>query len=117
MTWDSIGCGSAPNDGTGDTLRAAGLKLNANFSTICDAIDALDAEKQDCLVPFTVTSPVPAAVDTTLSTGVVLTLLSAVAPQFNTTNQRVNEIAAAVNALRTLVIEWLAKSVTQGVQS
>lgn len=29
MAYDPINLGSAPNDGTGDTLRAAGTKINA----------------------------------------------------------------------------------------
>ena len=31
MTRQNIGIGSAANDGNGDTLRAAGQKINANF--------------------------------------------------------------------------------------
>ena len=31
MTRQNISIGSSANDGTGDTLRAAGTKINANF--------------------------------------------------------------------------------------
>lgn len=34
MTRQNISVGSAANDGTGDTLRAAGTKINANFSEL-----------------------------------------------------------------------------------
>ena len=34
MTRQNIGIGSAANDGTGDTLRAAGQKINENFSEL-----------------------------------------------------------------------------------
>jgi hypothetical protein len=32
MAFQSIGLGSVANDGTGDTLRIAGSKINANFA-------------------------------------------------------------------------------------
>ena len=38
MAKSIIGVGSIANDGTGDTLRAAGLKINDNFSEIYNAI-------------------------------------------------------------------------------
>ena len=34
MTRQSISVGTVANDGTGDTLRSAGQKINANFSEI-----------------------------------------------------------------------------------
>jgi len=34
MTRQSISTGSAANDGTGDTLRSAGTKINANFGEL-----------------------------------------------------------------------------------
>ena len=34
MTRQNISIGSAANDGTGDTLRQAGTKINANFVEI-----------------------------------------------------------------------------------
>ena len=34
MTKQSIGLGSSPNDGTGDTIRAGGDKINDNFDEI-----------------------------------------------------------------------------------
>ena len=34
MTMQTIGIGSAANDGTGDTLRSAGTKINANFTEL-----------------------------------------------------------------------------------
>src|SRR5262245_38543837 len=42
-----INVGSSPNDGTGDSLRAAMIKINANFSNLFDSL--------------AVTNPVPAA--------------------------------------------------------
>jgi len=36
MTKQSISLGSAANDGTGDTLRAAGQKINENFTELYD---------------------------------------------------------------------------------
>ena len=34
MTRQNINVGSAANDGTGDTLRSAGLKINQNFQEV-----------------------------------------------------------------------------------
>ena len=34
MTKQAIGLGSSPNDGTGDTIRAGGDKINDNFDEI-----------------------------------------------------------------------------------
>lgn len=34
MTQQTIATGSAANDGTGDTLRSAGTKINANFTEV-----------------------------------------------------------------------------------
>ena len=34
MTRQNIGIGSSANDGTGDTLRQAGQKINANFTEV-----------------------------------------------------------------------------------
>jgi hypothetical protein len=34
MTMQTIGIGSAANDGTGDTLRSAGTKINENFTEL-----------------------------------------------------------------------------------
>src|SRR5262245_30326219 len=34
MTQQQIAIGANPNDGTGDTLRGAGIKLNANFTEL-----------------------------------------------------------------------------------
>ena len=34
MTRQNINIGSAANDGTGDTLRSAGTKINQNFQEI-----------------------------------------------------------------------------------
>ena len=34
MTFQSIGLGSSANDGTGDTIRAGGDKINDNFTEI-----------------------------------------------------------------------------------
>jgi hypothetical protein len=39
----SINVGSAPNDGSGDSLRAAAVKANENFSDIETAIDSLES--------------------------------------------------------------------------
>lgn len=38
MTRQNIGLGSSANDGTGDTLRTAGTKINANFTEIYTAL-------------------------------------------------------------------------------
>lgn len=38
MTKQVIGLGTTPNDHTGDSLRVAGTKLNANFTEIYTAI-------------------------------------------------------------------------------
>ena len=34
MTQQTINIGSAANDGKGDTLRSAGIKMNANFTEL-----------------------------------------------------------------------------------
>ena len=34
MAYQSISLGSSANDGTGDSLRSAGTKINANFTEI-----------------------------------------------------------------------------------
>tara|TARA_R110000782_G_scaffold20490_9_gene55382 strand:- start:1062 stop:1256 length:195 start_codon:yes stop_codon:yes gene_type:complete len=36
MAKQTISIGSAANDGTGDTLRSAGSKINANFTELYD---------------------------------------------------------------------------------
>lgn len=36
MTQQTINTGSAANDGTGDTLRTAATKINANFTDLYD---------------------------------------------------------------------------------
>ena len=38
MAYQSIGLGSSANDGNGDTLRAAGTKINANFTEIYNLV-------------------------------------------------------------------------------
>ena len=38
MTRQSVNIGSFANDGTGDTLRNAGTKINANFSELYSAM-------------------------------------------------------------------------------
>lgn len=38
MALTQIDIGSAPNDGTGDTLREAGIIINANFEIIGDIL-------------------------------------------------------------------------------
>ena len=43
MAYQSLGLGSTADDGTGDTLRAGGTKLNANFVEIYTLLgDATD---------------------------------------------------------------------------
>ena len=39
MTQQTISTGSAANDGTGDTLRSAGTKINANFTELYGRLD------------------------------------------------------------------------------
>lgn len=39
MTQQTISTGSAANDGTGDTLRSAGTKINANFTEVYGRLD------------------------------------------------------------------------------
>jgi len=36
MAQQTINIGASANDGTGDTLRAAGAKINANFTELYD---------------------------------------------------------------------------------
>ncbi len=38
-----VGVGTNPGDGTGDTLRAGALKINASLTTLADAVEALQA--------------------------------------------------------------------------
>ena len=38
MAYQSLGLGSAADDGTGDTLRAGGDKINDNFSELYTAL-------------------------------------------------------------------------------
>ena len=40
MTQQTISTGSSANDGTGDTLRSAGTKINANFTEVYGRLDA-----------------------------------------------------------------------------
>ena len=47
MTRQNISIGSAANDGTGDTLRQAGTKINANFVEIYQRFGA----DSDILMP------------------------------------------------------------------
>ena len=46
MARQIINVGSAANDGTGDTLRAAGAKMNANFDEIDKAVRSLNAGRR-----------------------------------------------------------------------
>lgn len=43
MTLQTINIGAAPNDGTGDSLRVTGGKLNANFTALLNAFGGNDA--------------------------------------------------------------------------
>jgi len=43
MAKQTINLGTAPNDGSGDTLRAAGSKMNANFTELYEALDGKQA--------------------------------------------------------------------------
>lgn len=43
MAKQTIGIGASANDGTGDTLRTAGGKINGNFTELYNASDALYA--------------------------------------------------------------------------
>ena len=51
MTFQSINLGSAPNDGTGDDLRTAGGKINANFDTLFSRIDLATTEVAGLMSP------------------------------------------------------------------
>ena len=41
MAQQSINLGTTANDGTGDTLRAAGLKVNSNFNEVYSNVSTL----------------------------------------------------------------------------
>lgn len=54
MAQQTIGIGSAPNDGTGDTLRDAGDKINDNFTELYAAVGTIpgaytDEQAQDAV--------------------------------------------------------------------
>ena len=38
MAYQGINTGSIPNDGTGDTLQAGAVKINANFTEVYDTL-------------------------------------------------------------------------------
>ena len=38
MAYQGINTGSVPNDGTGDTLQAGAVKINANFTEVYDTL-------------------------------------------------------------------------------
>lgn len=42
MPFDPINVGTSENDGTGDSLRAGGLKINANLNELFNRVAALD---------------------------------------------------------------------------
>jgi len=66
MAKQTIDVGTSANDGTGDTLRAAGTKINANFTETYDAIDALGDgldDKQDAAPSLTVLAGVTPIAD------------------------------------------------------
>jgi len=51
MTFQAINLGAVPNDGTGDDLRTAGGKINANFGTLFDRIDLATTESAGLMSP------------------------------------------------------------------
>lgn len=77
MAKQTISTGTAANDGTGDTLRGAGIKINANFDDLYGGVLFSSGENKtststaSVLVPLTTCDPSSATFNLTLPDGSV----------------------------------------------
>lgn len=78
MANQSINIGSAPNDGTGDNLRAGATKINQNFTEIYTAL----GDGTNLSVTETVQDAVGDAISAGIQTGITVT--------YNDTNNQIN---------------------------
>lgn len=91
----NIGVGSAPNDGTGDTLRDAFVAVNSMTTEIYGA-DFVDYDK--LAGEFTTASALTAAtdLDVDFSTAAVFTTTSSIAMDLNFTNAEIGQVKTIV---------------------
>lgn len=91
----NIGVGSAPNDGTGDTLRDAFVAVNSMTTEIYGA-DFVDYDK--LAGEFTTSSALIAAtdLDVDFSTAAVFTTTSSIAMDLNFTNAEIGQVKTIV---------------------
>ena len=91
----NIGVGSAPNDGTGDTLRDAFVAVNSMTTEIYGA-DFVDYDK--LAGEFTTASALIAAtdLDVDFSTAAVFTTTSSIAMDLNFTNAEIGQVKTIV---------------------
>jgi len=91
----NIGVGSAPNDGTGDTLRDAFVAVNSMTTEIYGA-DFVDYDK--LAGEFTTSSAFTAATDFDIdfSTAAVFTTTSAIAMDLNFTNAEIGQVKTII---------------------
>jgi len=91
----NIGVGSAPNDGTGDTLRDAFVAVNSMTTEIYGA-DFVDYDK--LAGEFTTSSPFTAATDFNIdfSTAAVFTTTSAIAMDLNFTSAEIGQVKTII---------------------
>lgn len=91
----NIGVGSEPNDGNGDTLRAAFVAVNSMTTEIYGA-DFVDYDK--LAGEFTTSSALIAATDLNIdfSTAAVFTTTSAIAMDLNFTNAEVGQVKTII---------------------
>ena len=78
MAYQSLGIGSSLNDGTGDTLRSGGSKINDNFSEIYTLIgdgESLSSGISSSATVITLTAPtISGAVGGTQTSATITTL-------------------------------------------
>ncbi len=86
MARETIGVGSAPDDGTGDTLRAAFVKVNNMTTDIYGQSGTGDSLRGS--------SPLTAAadVDVNFDTAAVFTMTSSIAVDLNFTNASIGDV-------------------------
>ena len=79
MAYQSLGIGSSLNDGTGDTLRSGGSKINDNFSEIYTLIgdgESLSSGISSSATVITLTAPTISGADGGTQTSATITTLA-----------------------------------------
>jgi hypothetical protein len=73
MAYQGISLGTAPNDGTGDSLYNGALKINANFGEIYDALgDGVNLDVEE-IIQDVAQSTISSAISSGIKTGITVT--------------------------------------------